>query len=231
MALKKVQRPVLKGEAKVEAVAPVVEEVVETPVVEETVEETPVVAEPAKTTKTTKAKATKAPKVEAKAKTETKAPKAPKKEVKKVEPKKLTDEPKEEVEEGNRATKKKVMKLTQEFLEENDAMTLSLENINKVINAFETVLGQVTNTQSYKFMDGMIQVQERNGQVYKSPKVDYHSYKAPRTVKTFTQDTEQVDKYRGSYDAETKVFKADGKWNYETKEFEAVDIEIVVGQE
>jgi chemotaxis protein histidine kinase CheA len=248
MALKKVRRPVVKAEEAVteEKVTPAVEaeEVVEA--TEEAVTEaTPevateeVVEEPAKkeTKKATTAKAkTTAKKAEDK-KEEKKAPAKAKAETKKASAKKIEPKPikaQEEAgdeEEGARATKKKVMKLTQQFLKENEEIEVSLENITTIINAFEAVLGDVTNLQSYKFMGGMIQVQQRNGQVFKSPKVDYFSYKAPRTVKTFTQDTENVDKYKGQYDADTKVFKADGKWNYETKEFDAVDIEIVVGQE
>jgi chemotaxis protein histidine kinase CheA len=248
MALKKVKRPVLTGEAEVKET-----EKVETPAVEEeeavtpAVEETPeateeVVAEEkpakkstAKTTKATTAKSTSKKTTTAKKdekKEEKPAPKKPSaSKTKKVElkPVKDTSNDTEEVE-GNRATKKKVMKLTQQTLEEQ-GLTISLENLTTIVNNFEEVLGDVTNTQSYKFMGGMIQVQQRNGQVFKSPKVDYYSYKAPRTVKTFTQDTENVDKFRGQYDADTKIFKADGQWNYDTKEFEPVDIEIVVGEE
>jgi chemotaxis protein histidine kinase CheA len=245
MALKKVKRPVLTGEAEVKET-----EKVETPAVEEEAEvvaeapaeeievveeEKPAKKATAKTTKATTAKSTSKKATTAKKdekKEEKPAPKKPSaSKSKKVElkPVKDTSNDTEEVE-GNRATKKKVMKLTQQTLEEQ-GLTISLENLTTIVNNFEEVLGDVTNTQSYKFMGGMIQVQQRNGQVFKSPKVDYYSYKAPRTVKTFTQDTEQVDKFRGQYDADTKIFKADGKWNYETKEFEPVDIEIVVGEE
>jgi hypothetical protein len=154
------------------------------------------------------------------------------KELKKIELKKLNDESDADDEgEGARATKKKVLNLTKKKLEDEHGVTLSLESINLIVSAFEEVLTEVTNTQSYKWMNGMIQVQRRNGQVFKSPKVDYHSYKAPRTVKTFTQDTDQVDKFQGDYDQETKTFTATGKWNYETKEFEPADVVIIVGQE
>jgi hypothetical protein len=254
MALKKVKRPVTPGEkaqneakeaaakvAEQESIKAVENEAVDAvEATEEVVAETPAeeteVKEAPKATKaksTTKAKATTAKKETAKKeKAETPKKETAKKPAKKVELKPVVDneDAGEEVE-GARATKKKVMRLTQAFLEETEGLTMSIENITKVVNAFESVLGDVTNTQSYKFMNGMIQVQQRNGQVFKSPKVDYHSYKAPRTVKTFTQDTENVDKFRGSYDAETKVFTADGKWNYDTKEFDPVDLEIVVGQE
>jgi chemotaxis protein histidine kinase CheA len=247
MALKKVKRPVLTGEAEVketEAVeTPAVEEEAVTPEVEATeevvaeapAEETEVKEEKpatkksstkASTKKTTTAKKTETAKKEEKPATKKSAPKTKKVELKPV---KDTSNDTEEVE-GNRATKKKVMKLTQQTLEEQ-GLTISLENLTTIINNFEEVLGDVTNTQSYKFMGGMIQVQQRNGQVFKSPKVDYFSYKAPRTVKTFTQDTENVDKFRGQYDADTKIFKADGQWNYDTKEFDPVDLEIVVGEE
>jgi hypothetical protein len=245
MALKKVRRPVVKSEEVVEEKVTPVEEVeaTETPVEtteevvtpEVTEEEEKVVEAPKKetakktTAKTTKAKTSTAKKETAKPKAKAETKKASSK---KIEPKpvKAQGEVSEE-EEGARATKKKVMKLTQEFLKDNEEIEVSLENITTIINAFESVLGDVTNAQSYKFMGGMIQVQQRNGQVFKSPKVDYFSYKAPRTVKTFTQDTENVDKFRGQYDADTKVFKAEGKWNYDTKEFDPVDLEIVVGQE
>jgi chemotaxis protein histidine kinase CheA len=258
MALKKVKRPVLTGEAEVveteKVETPAVEEEVVTPEVEATeevvAEETPaeeVKEEKPATTKkatatkakasTTKAKstttkastaktATAKKDEEAKPATKKSAPKTKKVELKPV---KDTANDTEEVE-GNRATKKKVMKLTQQTLEDQ-GLTISLENLTTIINNFEEVLTEVTNAQSYKFMGGMIQVQERNGQVFKSPKVDYYSYKAPRTVKTFTQDTENVDKFRGQYDAETRIFKADGKWNYDTKEFDPVDLEIVVGED
>jgi len=227
MALKKVKRPVIKGE-DTEAVNETVKVTEATEAVNETAGEAK--TETKDTPKTTVAPAKKATAPAKKATTPAK--KNDKKAPKKVEPKAVKENiVKEDEEEGQRATKKKVVKLTQQFLEENDELVFSLENITRVINAFETVLGDVTNVQSYKFMNGMIQVQQRNGQVFKSPKVDYFSYKAPRTVKTFTQDTENVDKFRGQYDPETKVFKADGKWNYDTKEFESVDLEIVVGQE
>jgi hypothetical protein len=206
-----------------------------TPEVEETPEAEEVKEEPKKETtkKTTSSKKTTTAKKDEKKTT------APKKETttKKSAPKKIELKPVKaqddsvNEEEGARATKKKVMKLTKQFLVDEEGIDISIENIATIINAFEHVLGDVTNTQSYKFMNGMIQVQQRNGQVFKSPKVDYFSYKAPRTVKTFTQDTENVDKYRGQYDAETKVFKADGKWNYDTKEFDPIDLEIIVGQE
>jgi hypothetical protein len=247
MALKKVKRPVLKGELEAMAKAQQKEDV-EATATEEVKE--------VKTNKSTVAKK-KAPAKKVKEVTETVEPETDKDEVvveeksdkktankkptkattnKKVNKKapiiKPVSEPIEDDEEDkSRATKKGVMKKTQRYLEENEGITISLENLTTIINAFEAVLTEVTNNQSYKFMGGMIQVQKRNGQVFKSPKVDYFSYKAPRTVKTFTQDTEQVDKYKGQYDPETKIFKADGKWNYETKEFDPVDIEIVVGSE
>lgn len=248
MALKKVKRPVLTGEAEVTESAKVEtpaveEEVATTPEVEETTEVvTEAPAEEVEVKEEKPAKATKAKTTTAKAKTTAKtattkkeekkeAPKKSAPKTKKVElkPVKDTANDTEEVE-GNRATKKKVMKLTQQALEEQ-GLTISLENLTTIINSFEEVVTEVTNTQSYKFMGGMIQVQERNGQVFKSPKVDYFSYKAPRTVKTFTQDTENVDKYKGQYDAETRIFKADGKWNYDTKEFDPIDLEIVVGED
>jgi len=257
MALKKVKRQETTGEIEAKAKAteavepettvedtPEVEEVLaqaeaqeaettEEPAeeVKEEKKETPKVTKPAtkpvKPTTAKKEEKKETPKAKPTAKKET-----PKATTKKLELKSVNDTASaDDEEEGKRATKKKVMKLTKEFLEENAGVTLSLENLTTIINAFEAVLGEVTNEQSYKFMDGMIKVQERNGQVFKSPKVDYYSYKAPRVVKTFTQDVTNVPKYRGSYDDTTKVFKADGQWNYDTKEFDPVDIEIVVGQE
>jgi len=263
MALKKVKRPVLVGEEKVEeaVVAPAVEEKAETavqepvkaeetkveakpeaetPVAEETKEE----AKPKASTKKATTKKESKPKATAKPKAVKKEEPAEDVTEEEVKPKATTkkgnktvslrapkeSKPKKEEKEGNRATKKKVMRLTQEALEA-EGLTITLEDLTTIINSFEEVVGEVTNKQSYKFMNGMIQVQERSGQVFKSPKVDYYSYKAPRTVKTFTQDTENVDKYRGQYDADTKVFKAEGKWNYDTKEFEEVDLEIVVGDD
>lgn len=239
MAIKKVKAPKLAGEEKavqtpaveeVETVEEVVEateaEAVETEeVVEETKEEkapakkaTTAKKEKASTKKTTPAKEKKeaAPKKEAKSST------------KKVGLKSVKETEAKEVVEGNRATRKKVIKMTQEFLETNADVTISQEDLSTIITAFENVLEEVTNTQSFKFMNGMIKVQERNGQVYKSPKVEYHSYKAPRVVKTFTADTEETPKYQGEFDKETGVFHATGQWNYDTKEFDEVDIEIQV---
>jgi chemotaxis protein histidine kinase CheA len=255
MALKKVKRPVIKNEEAV------VEETVTTPVVEEEVTETPAVevevteevvetveepveevvkeepkakAETKKATTTKKASTTTTKKETAKkeekketAKKEEKKP-AKKQAVKQASKKAVKEDNDEE---KDRATKKSVIKDWQEALYELDDLEVSLETLTTQFNRLEEILAERTNKQNFKFMGGMFHVQKRNGQVFKSPKVDYFSYKASRTVKTFTQDTENVDKYRGQYDAETKIFKADGKWNYDTKEFEPVDIEIVVGED
>jgi len=126
----------------------------------------------------------------------------------------LTDE------DGDRATKNKVMALTkQQVALDNDGKEITLAEATMVVDAFEKVLDQVTDNQSYRFMGGMIQIQNRNGQVYQSPKVDYASYKAPRNVKTLTKDIGEVAKLKGTFDKKSNVFTADGKWDEETQDF------------
>jgi len=223
MALRKV-KPAVKAEEVVK------DEAVETVEAEATESTEEVVAETTEA-KATPKKATAPKKTETAKKATTPAKKA---ETKKAsEPKKVVKavkEAKEIEEDGDRATRKNVIRKTKVALEEL-GLDVSLENLTKIIGAFEEVAIEETNQRSFKFMGGMFKRQKRNAQVFKSPKVDYHSYKAERFVKTFTQDTEQVDKYKGAYNDETKVFHADGKWNYDTQEFEPVDIELSLATE
>ncbi|AMS01284.1 hypothetical protein AR9_g200 [Bacillus phage AR9] len=253
MALKKkVVRPKTSGEVAAEKAK---EEEVQQPVVE-TTEEPKVEAKEEKkaTPKKNVAKATKEEKAEAtyteekqeepveevveepkeekkETKTSPKKKPASKKEANKTIALKSVNDSEEESDNsgGRRATRKSVMKQVQKHLEDQ-GISITLDAVTTVVGAFEEVLDEVTNHKDFKFMNSMIKRQERSGQVYKSPKAGYDSYKADRVVKTFTKDTTNVDKFRGQYLKDEGKFIADGKFNYDTGEFDPVELEIEVGK-
>ncbi|QXN70120.1 hypothetical protein INTERNEXUS_79 [Bacillus phage vB_BspM_Internexus] len=244
MALKKkVVRPKTSGELAAEKAK---EEEVQQPVVE-TTEEPKVEAKEEKkaTPKKNVAKATKEEKAEAtyteekqeepveEVVEEPKEEKKPasKKEANKIIALKSVNSSEEESDNsgGRRATRKSVMKQVQKHLEDQ-GISITLDAVTTVVGAFEEVLDEVTNHKDFKFMNSMIKRQERSGQVYKSPKAGYDSYKADRVVKTFTKDTTNVDKFRGQYLKDEGKFIADGKFNYDTGEFDPVELEIEVGK-
>lgn len=190
------------------------ETIVEEEIVEELEEVTPVKPTVVKTTKTTKTAVTKNPVA-----TKSVATATPKATTKKRFGSAKTPSSKTKVEETSYTRDRFIRDVRDQLAEIYDNPTL-VES-EALINIVESVLKEATDKFSVRFLGGTIKKASRNALVSKAPKVDYHTYKEAREVKTLTLDIGQPAKYKGTVSEDGKTFLYDGVYNNETKVYDA----------
>ena len=122
-------------------------------------------------------------------------------------------------------------KITEDFEKELNANNskddkykyIKKANIKKIVKSFEKELFKVTEEHTVNFLGATIRPVDRKGRVFSNPALsDFDTFKDDYSIRTYSKDIGQPDKYRGTYDDENKVFHATSKYNYETKEWDKV---------